>query len=441
MEEKKEVIAEEEVDEKEEKKHKKMGEGAKKGKLEQFAKKWKSNREEAKKIRQRNWKKLEVRKDIMNSKKGIKQSEGVPRVKGDILAAAKDNKNADFDSVQSYNSHFSPHVTRDLYRPGYSVPNQRACSRDREGEVLVAILVISAPAHRAQREAIRASWGKERDQVVFGFVVGSAEGEVGRAVFREAMEEGDLIVSQVKDSYENLSLKTISALDWVVQLCPDAEFVLKVDDDMFVQVERLLELVRSLLQEGKSQKLVLGNISRGWRPVRNPQSKYYITEAQYEGEHYPDFATGPSYLVSRAAVIPMVEEALNQSYIHLEDVFLTGVVAERLGVPRRNLEQFKNNAVRVPAKFMGCTLLHTITIHKVDPEEQAEMHELSSNPDCGGKSRNSAGDIVKVKAKDGEGVSDPDIERKVKIARQRKMIQNLKMDHQYLSRLAEKNKV
>ena len=119
------------------------------------------------------------------------------------------------------------------------------------------------------------------------------------------------------------------------------------------------------MKEDPLQKLILGNISKGWKPVRNPKSKYFITEAQYAEEKYPDFATGPSYLVSKAAVEPLVETALGQLYIHLEDVFLTGVVAEKLRVERRNNEQFKNNAVRVPARFMGCTLLHTITIHKV----------------------------------------------------------------------------
>ena len=44
---------------------------------------------------------------------------------------------------------------------------------------------------------------------------------------------------------------------------------------------------------------------------------------------------------------------MDELYIHLEDVFITGVVAEKVEVERRNNEQFKNNAVRVPARFMG----------------------------------------------------------------------------------------
>jgi hypothetical protein len=39
-------------------------------------------------------------------------------------------------------------------------------------------------------------------------------------------------------------------------------------------------------------------------------------------------------------------------------------------VPRRLATEFRNNAVPIPARFLGCTLLRTISIHKVTPEEQ-----------------------------------------------------------------------
>ena len=47
---------------------------------------------------------------------------------------------------------------------------------------------------------------------------------------------------------------------------------------------------------GGSKGLIVGNIASGWTPVRNPQSKYFITEEQYSEASYPPFATGPSYL-------------------------------------------------------------------------------------------------------------------------------------------------
>ena len=63
------------------------------------------------------------------------------------------------------------------------------------------------------------------------------------------------------------------------------------------------------------------------------------------------------------------EPALQQPYIHLEDVFLTGVVAEIVGVEKRHNQEFRNNANRIPARFLSCTLfslLKTVTIHKVN---------------------------------------------------------------------------
>jgi len=314
-----------------------------------------------------------------------------PRVKSDI-EEAKENHNADFDSVMKYNSHFTPHITKDLYEPGYLKANSEVCD-DTHENVLVTILVISAPGHFKQREAIRNSWGdtSNNKEVVFAFLVGLSDNEtVTEAVIDESDKNSDVIVNNITDLYENLSLKTISAFNWMTEFCDQSAFLLKVDDDMFVQVERLLEMVKNLLEKESNPRMILGNISRGWKPVRNPQSKYLITEAQYPGKNYPDFATGPSYLVSQQALKDIVSAAMDQKYIHLEDVFLTGVVAESLKIPRFNVEQFKNNANRVPARFMGCTLLHTITIHKVDPEEQEELHQLASNPACGKNNKKKA---------------------------------------------------
>ena len=158
---------------------------------------------------------------------------------------------------------------------------------------------------------------------------------------------------------------------------------------MFIQVNRLLQLLHGLQRSpllnrsAPAAGLILGNVASGWKPVRNKQSKYYISEAQYSGGLYPPFVTGPSYVASAAAVETLFRSAMEMPYMALEDVFLTGVVAEASGVPRRLVLEFKNNAMRVPTQFMGCTLLKTIAIHKVEPEEQLEMHKMAQKPVCG----------------------------------------------------------
>ena len=295
-------------------------------------------------------------------------------------------KNEDFLSVMNYNSHFKPHITKDLFISGFKERNRIASEKCSHNNILLTIIVISSPNHFEQREAIRQSWGDViEENVAISFLVGISKDETTQErVIQESAKYKDLIVNNITDTYENLSLKTLSAFNWMTSFCEKSKFLLKVDDDMFVQVDKILTKVKEIQEEKEeNRKLILGNISRGWKPVRNPKSKYYITEAQYSEEKYPDFATGPSYLVSREAVKQIFWSAMKFNYIHLEDVFLTGVVAENVGVKRLDVNEFKNNAVRIPAQFMGCTIVKSFTIHKVGPNEQKELLDIAKNPNCG----------------------------------------------------------
>lgn len=244
-----------------------------------------------------------------------------------------------------------------------------------------------------------------------------AEQAVQRVLGREYGRYGDLIQCQVRDTYTNLTLKSIAALEWTRQYCPWARYLLKTDDDMFIDVRRLLRFidkveVDAIKEAGingpstRSNKpihvdsvlnanadvfesvatpdfnfemppTIWGRLAHGWRPIRQHNSKYYVSRTQFAGRVYPDFCTGPAYLMTRSTVSPLYEAALgrdfdvvddfdnhddnkdlkkdcidgNQTlvgegdktsasfrnsgkntvpYLKLEDVYLTGVVAERL---------------------------------------------------------------------------------------------------------------
>jgi len=53
----------------------------------------------------------------------------------------------------------------------------------------------------------------------------------------------DLIVANFEDSYDNLTLKTMSSLEWIDTYCNQSDFVLKTDDDMFINVPNLLNFI------------------------------------------------------------------------------------------------------------------------------------------------------------------------------------------------------
>lgn len=234
-----------------------------------------------------------------------------------------------------------------------------------------------------------------------------AERAVQRILGREYGRYGDIVQCRSRDTYSNLTLKSIAALEWTREYCPWAQYLLKTDDDMFIDIHRLLRFIDKIETEAIAETgvhglsarprepdgfdypsspdfdielppTIWGRLAHGWRPIRQHNSKYYVSRTQYNGRVFPDFCTGPAYLMTRSAVNPLYEAALgrdfdvededeayennndkdkeknqkfgkdyidgNQTvrmnvqastkntvpYLKLEDVYLTGVVAERL---------------------------------------------------------------------------------------------------------------
>ena len=55
----------------------------------------------------------------------------------------------------------------------------------------------------------------------------------------EAEDHNDVVLEDFHDTYLNLTLKTTFLLKWVDKDCPAAKFVFKVDDDVFVNTEKM----------------------------------------------------------------------------------------------------------------------------------------------------------------------------------------------------------
>ena len=61
---------------------------------------------------------------------------------------------------------------------------------------------------------------------------------------KEYRKHGDVIQVDISDTYNNLSLKSVSILNRVFKFCVD--FLLKVDDDVYVNVRNLVATIRDL---------------------------------------------------------------------------------------------------------------------------------------------------------------------------------------------------
>lgn len=86
----------------------------------------------------------------------------------------------------------------------------------------------------------------------------------------------------------------------------------------------------------------------------------------------PNFATGPAYMFSGDATRALLETALALTPIYLEDVYVTGIVAEKAGVRRLNHALIKNVRLRVD----GCTFKRFMTSHRHSPHEILHLWNL-----------------------------------------------------------------
>lgn len=185
-----------------------------------------------------------------------------------------------------------------------------------------------------KRESIRDSWGKNSCSF---FIVGKKDGKWPED---EAVEKKDLILIDMNEVYHGsesiLPYKTALWFYLVAQHFPDMKYVLKTDDDSYVNVtglERELETV---------QPDYWGHVHQGAKPIRDPKNKWYVPSSMWPENVYPNYCSGAGYVLSHAALECLVSKIKTQHFIAREDVS-TGISMQSCGIKptRTTLVDFK----------------------------------------------------------------------------------------------------
>lgn len=138
-----------------------------------------------------------------------------------------------------------------------------------------------------------------------------------------------------------------------------------------------------------SEAFVLGGLFYGGTPHRDPISKWYVPESEYPANEYPPFAFGIGYAMSVDAVQRLFVASLRDvTPFRLEDVYITGILAERAKVQRIAQAGFFNYLYE-PLELCAYNQ-NVITSHYVSPRHLDELwrqiiaHETENyRPDCG----------------------------------------------------------
>ncbi|ENN70802.1 hypothetical protein YQE_12467, partial [Dendroctonus ponderosae] len=220
----------------------------------------------------------------------------------------------------------------------YTINKPTKCG---SANLLLLVLVSSAPENTEYRNAIRQSWGRNNKEIKLLFTLGKTDDIKQTSLDNEDAKYGDIIQGNFIDSYKNLTYKSVMALNYAVNNCPQAKFIMKCDDDVFVNMSLLKEFLKA---HTHANSTLFCNVNENMLPVRDPNStygKWYVSQEDWPEEIYPNYCSGWYTILTYDAALFLYAKAQTTKFFWIDDVFLTGIVARQIPwLHHTNLEKY-----------------------------------------------------------------------------------------------------
>ncbi|XP_017539550.2 beta-1,3-galactosyltransferase 2-like [Pygocentrus nattereri] len=219
---------------------------------------------------------------------------------------------------------------------------------DQEKPFLV-LMVPVAPHELEARNAIRSTWGNEsvvqNKTITVIFLLGLPGNEAEKQqeeLKLESQRYHDVVQSDFMDTYINLTIKTTVIMDWLATHCPQASYAMKVDSDMFLNLENLMNML--LAPDTPKENYITGRVMWNIPVIRNTNSKWYVPKELYAEDYYPTYLLGMGYIFSNDLPEKIVEASKEITAFNIEDAYV-GACVKRIGVSPSsppNPSQFKD---------------------------------------------------------------------------------------------------
>ncbi len=130
-----------------------------------------------------------------------------------------------------------------------------------------------------------------------------------KSLLEESNHFRDIIVIDTIDNYKNLIYKHLTAVNWITKHCPQALYMVKLDDDVFVNIKPLSKhLVNKFGLNPIDSKFIYCSIMDNAKPQRH-NSKWQVSLDTYPFEFYPRYCEGFSYITNMATVKLMQQQS------------------------------------------------------------------------------------------------------------------------------------
>ena len=211
----------------------------------------------------------------------------------------------------------------------------------------MAILVHSAMKSQRLRDAIRNSWARTDNLANYGaslyFFIGKSKTGNSPEITQELQQYSDLIQLDFIDAYLNLSKKSVEIFRWASQHCPNVQYILKQDDDTYVNLTKLLMKLSDFQAAGKHE-FIAGYHFPNRQPKRHPDDPYYTPLSLWPHQHWPAAVTGPAYVITSNVIRQILRRADDPKtlFVPWEDIYITAVIRNYEQIPIYDIEGMRH---------------------------------------------------------------------------------------------------
>ncbi|XP_076441535.1 beta-1,3-galactosyltransferase 5-like [Babylonia areolata] len=235
------------------------------------------------------------------------------------------------------------------FDPGvYHVNQPDVCVQ--HSEVLLLVIIRTIFAHFDRRTVIRETWAARKSfhgsfaHVLFFFEM-SDNKHIQESIERESVMCKDIVQYTMQyPEHTNLTLKTSVAAQWVGEFCPQAKFVLVADDNVVVDIFKILPFLRDQLETGKvmSDSIVLCHYRTSAHEMLLPKQET-VSDKDHHFCSNEAFVVSPSVLEQLYLTIQLKGMDLKQQHLWLSQI------AEAAGVRFSNTSQHFAGARKKPS--------------------------------------------------------------------------------------------
>lgn len=259
-----------------------------------------------------------------------------------VFLSADNNDKLRLDATTKILHALGDRNTESLVRPEHNTiiytPPNPIC-RNQGKDLLALFAVITSPENFDERDQMRSyfnlleesDWRMKYKVVYFLGISSKVPFNVPDGKLNNEIQTfNDIVIDDFNESYLNLTLKTLRMLKWARSYCNGTQFLIKMDDEVHVHLSKIMNWLSSIEEPERKNNLMAGRVHANVPTILDPKSKWFTPFILWPYKTLPNYLAGFFYILGVDAREKLYQTSLKTQLFQYEDVFLTGIVANKI---------------------------------------------------------------------------------------------------------------